>query len=214
LVDGGVVHADQWQVYLPVMLVAFACMVPFIVVAEKKQKMKQVLLFAVLLLLVGIILLGLELKSVAGITFALWVFFVAFNILEASLPSLVSKFAPAGFKGSAMGVYSTCQFLGAFVGGILGGFLSEYYSLSAVFIGVIPLLLIWAVLVWTMDTPRHLSSYRIALSAQSQENEKLESELLCLPGVHEVVIMLKDQAAYLKIDTKVFDPIKLKQINI
>ncbi len=214
LVDAGLVQADHWQVYLPVMLVAFAFMVPFIVVAEKKQKMKQVLLFAVLLLLVGIILLGLELKSVAGITFALWVFFVAFNILEASLPSLVSKFAPAGFKGSAMGVYSTCQFLGAFVGGILGGFLSEYYSLSAVFIGVIPLLLIWAVLVWTMDTPRHLSSYRIALSAQSQENEKLESELLCLPGVHEVVIMLKDQAAYLKIDTKVFDPIKLKQINI
>lgn len=213
LVDAGLMQPEHWKVYLPVMLVAFVMMVPFIIIGEKKQKMKQVLLCAVVLLMVSVALLGFELSSVWGISFALWVFFVAFNILEASLPSLVSKFAPAGFKGSAMGVYSTSQFLGAFIGGMLGGVLSEYFNLSVVFWGMLPLLFIWIALVWTMDTPRHLTSYRVALSAQSQTNAQLETQLLELPGVHEVVIMLKDQAAYLKVDSKVFDPIKLKQIN-
>lgn len=214
LVQAGLLQAEHWKVYLPVMLVAFLMMVPFIIVGEKQQKMKQVLFVAVALLFIGVILLGFELNSVVGISAALFIFFVAFNILEASLPSLVSKFAPAGFKGSAMGVYSTCQFLGAFAGGVLGGFLSEYYSLSAVFWGMSPLLLIWIGLVWTMDAPRHLSSYRVALTAHSQKNAVLENELLALPGVHEVVIMHKEQAAYLKIDNKVFEPLKIKQINL
>jgi len=213
LVEAGLVQAEHWKIYLPVMLVSFVFMVPFIIVGEKKQKMKQVLMLAVVLLLVSVALLGVELKSVAGITFALWLFFVAFNILEASLPSLVSKFAPAGFKGSAMGVYSTSQFLGAFIGGMLGGFLSEFIGLSGVFYGMIPLLLTWACLVLTMEQPRHLSGYRVGLSETGANNHNLEVELLALPGVHEVVIMQKDQAAYLKIDAKVFDSLKLKQIN-
>lgn len=214
LVKGGLVPDAHWQVYLPVMLVSFVFMVPFIIIGEKKQKMKQVLLIAVLLLIVSLMLLALELNSIAGISFALWVFFVAFNILEASLPSLVSKFAPAGFKGSAMGVYSTCQFLGAFAGGMLGGYLSEYFGLAGVFIGTLPLLLVWAVLVMTMAKPRHLSSYRVALTAQACANEQLEQDLLAVSGVHEVVIMLKDQAAYLKVDNTTFNPTSLKQINI
>lgn len=214
LVDAGLAAQAHWQVYLPVMLVSFVFMVPFIIIGEKKQKMKQVLLLAVILLLVSLILLATGLESVASISFALWVFFVAFNILEASLPSLVSKFAPAGFKGSAMGVYSTCQFLGAFAGGMLGGYLNEDFGLSGVFLGSLPLLAIWACLVFTMDKPRHLSSYRVALTEQASLNEQLERDLLALTGVHEVVIMLKDRAAYLKVDNTTFNPTSLQQINI
>ncbi len=214
LVKAGLVQASHWQVYLPVMVVAFVFMVPFIIIAEKKQKMKEVLLLAVVLLMVSLVLLGCELSSVAGISFALWVFFVAFNILEASLPSLVSKFAPAGFKGSAMGVYSTSQFLGAFAGGMLGGYLSEGFGLAGVFFGIMPLLLVWAVLVMTMEKPRHLTSYRMALKADAGPYEQLERELLAVPGVHEVVIMLKDQAAYLKVDNSTFNPTSLKQYKI
>lgn len=214
LVNAGLVQASHWQVYLPVMLVAFVFMVPFIIIAEKKQKMKEVLLMAVILLLVSLAILGMELSSVAGISFALWVFFVAFNILEASLPSLVSKFAPAGFKGSAMGVYSTSQFLGAFAGGMLGGYLSEEFGLAGVFFGIMPLLLVWVILVMTMEKPRHLTSYRMALKADAGPYEQLERELLAVPGVHEVVIMLKDQAAYLKVDNTTFNPTLLKQFKI
>jgi len=145
----------------------------------------------------------------------LWLFFLAFNILEASLPSLISKFAPAGYKGSAMGLYSTSQFLGAFVGGLLGGYMSEHVSLAGVFWGLMPLLLIWFGLVITMNRPKHLTSYMVNLNNQTMDSSHdLEDKLLALPGVDEVVIMLKEQAAYLKVDNKTFDPTKLKQINI
>jgi len=215
LLEAGMAQVDHWQVYLPVMLIAFICMVPFIIIAEKRKKMKEVLMLAVALLMVGTAWMAFSLNSLSGLIGALWLFFLAFNILEASLPSLISKFAPAGYKGSAMGLYSTSQFLGAFVGGLLGGYMSEHVSLAGVFWGLIPLLLIWFGLVITMNRPKHLTSYMVNLNNQTMDSSHdLEDKLLALPGVDEVVIMLKEQAAYLKVDNKTFDPTKLKQINI
>ena len=133
LLAAGLLQEDHWQVYMPVMLVSFLCMVPFIIIGEKKQKMKQILLVAVLLLGVSLAWIALFGNQLIGLISGLWIFFLAFNILEASLPSLISKFAPAGFKGSAMGLYSTSQFFGAFVGGVVGGVLSDYVSLACVF---------------------------------------------------------------------------------
>ncbi|MEY8205227.1 MAG: MFS transporter [Bermanella sp.] len=218
LLQSGMVQTEHWKVYLPVMISAFIFMVPFIIVAERYQKMKQVLMLAVALLVISVAGLALGIDNLTGLNgfiMALWLFFLAFNILEASLPSLISKFAPAGFKGSAMGLYSTSQFLGAFIGGLLGGYLSEYVSLAGVFWGLIPLLLLWFVLVATMAKPKHLSSYMVNLNNQDQDSSiELENRLLALPGVDEVVIMLKEQAAYLKVDNKTFDPTKLKLLNI
>ena len=215
LLQAGMEQVDHWQVYLPVMLIAFVCMVPFIIIAEKRKKMKEVLMLAVALLMLGTAWMAFSLNSLSGLIGALWLFFLAFNILEASLPSLISKFAPAGYKGSAMGLYSTSQFLGAFVGGLLGGYMSEHVSLAGVFWGLMPLLLIWFGLVITMNRPKHLTSYMVNLNNQTMDSSHdLEDKLLALPGVDEVVIMLKEQAAYLKVDNKTFDPTKLKQINI
>ncbi len=215
LLQAGMAQVDHWQVYLPVMLIAFVCMVPFIIIAEKRKKMKEVLMLAVALLMLGTAWMAFSLNSLSGLIGALWLFFLAFNILEASLPSLISKFAPAGYKGSAMGLYSTSQFLGAFVGGFLGGYMSEHVSLAGVFWGLMPLLLIWFGLVITMNRPKHLTSYMVNLNNQTMDSShELEDKLLALPGVDEVVIMLKEQAAYLKVDNKTFDPTKLKQINI
>lgn len=213
LVKAGLVQPDHWQVYLPVMVVAFICMVPFIIVGEKKQKMKEILFLAVCLLVLSLVWIGALDSSLWGLITGLWIFFLAFNILEASLPSLVSKFAPAGFKGSAMGLYSSCQFFGAFVGGIVGGFLSEFLSLAGVFWGMIPLVAIWAVLVLTMARPKHLTSYMVNLDAsQAQDSDQLEKELLDIPGVDEVVILPQEKAAYLKVDNKQFDPALLRDI--
>ncbi len=213
--QSGMVLSDHWKVYLPVMISAFVVMVPFIIVAEKYKKMKWVLTLAVGLLMVSVVWLAMGLESLEHLIMALWLFFLAFNILEASLPSLISKFAPPGFKGSAMGLYSTSQFLGAFVGGFLGGYLTEHVSLGGVFWGLMPLLLVWFALVATMAKPKHLTSYMVNLNNQDQDSVvDLENNLLELPGVDEVVIMLKEQAAYLKVDNKTFDPTKLKLLNI
>ncbi len=101
------------------------------------------------------------------------------------------------------------------MGGVLGGYLSEHLSLAGVFWGLLPLLLVWFALVATMAKPKHLTSYMVNLNNQDQDSSiELENKLLALPGVDEVVIMLKEQAAYLKVDNKTFDPTKLKLLNI
>lgn len=210
LVGAGLPQPDHWQVYLPVMLVAFVFMIPFIIVGEKKQRMKEVLLVAVVLLCLSLVWIALSEKYLVGLILGLWLFFVAFNILEASLPSLVSKFAPAGFKGSAMGLYSSSQFFGAFAGGMIGGYLSEHLSLAGVFWGMLPVMAIWLVLVITMARPRHLTSYMVNLAETNiQDSDQLEVDLLAIPGVDEVVIMPQEKAAYLKVDNKTFDPVAL-----
>lgn len=208
LMEGGLLQPEHWKVYLPVMVLAFAFMIPFIIIGEKQQKMKQVLASAVLLLAVSLVWMALAGASFWWLVAGLWVFFVAFNILEASLPSLVSKFAPAGYKGSAMGLYSTSQFFGAFVGGVLGGYLSDAFTLSAVFWGMVPLVMVWAALVLTMAKPKHLTGYMMTIG-DTQDSDQLERELLAVSGVHEVVIILEEKAVYLKVDNQAFDPASL-----
>ena len=110
-----------------------------------------------------------------------------------------------------MGLYSTSQFLGAFVGGMFGGFLSEHISLAGVFWGMTPFVVVWAIMVFTMAKPKHLTSYMVNIANTAEEDsDELETELLAIPGVHEVVMMLNEDAAYLKVDNKTFDPTRLK----
>lgn len=119
--QGGLAVDQHWQVYFPVLVVSMLLIIPAIIYAEKKAKLKPVFTIAVALLLVSQLLLGMALDSVWGTAAALLVFFAAFNLLEASLPSLISKIAPVGAKGTAIGVYSSVQFLGAFTGATAGG---------------------------------------------------------------------------------------------
>jgi MFS family permease len=117
----GVAVHDQWVVYLPVLLVSVAAMVPAIIVAEKYRRMKGVFVGAVAALVISQVMLCFGAGNLFALLMALVVFFSAFNVMEASLPSLISKVAPAEVKGTAMGVYSSLQFLGIFIGGIIGG---------------------------------------------------------------------------------------------
>ncbi|MCG8668484.1 MAG: MFS transporter, partial [Pseudomonadales bacterium] len=109
-------NQEHWKLYLPVMLVAFIFMVPLMIVAEAKRRIKEVFLLAILLLGCGLLMLYLYRDSLWQVAIGLFVYFWAFNLLEAMLPSLVSKIAPPGSKGTSMGVYSASQFMGAFVG--------------------------------------------------------------------------------------------------
>jgi len=115
----GVAVHDQWVVYhLPVLLVSVAAMVPAIIVAEKYRRMKGVFVGAVAALVISQVMLYFGAGNLFALLMALVVFFSAFNVMEASLPSLNSKVAPAEVKGTAMGVYSSLQFLGIFIGGM------------------------------------------------------------------------------------------------
>ena len=125
---------SHWQVYLPVLIASFVLMLPPIIIGEKRAKLKTVFIGAVALMLVAQILFASTIHQFWGVVISLLVYFTAFNILEASLPSLISKMAPAASKGTAMGVHSTAQSFGIFLGAVVGGYLSHRFGYSAVFI--------------------------------------------------------------------------------
>lgn len=138
-------RAGHWKVYLPVLLLSVPAMVPVIAYGERRRQMHKVLPAVVLALALIELVLAFGLASKWVIVLALWAYFSAFNILEASLPSLVSRAVPARVKGAALGVYSTSQFLGAFVGGVLGGSLFGHFGVSAVFLMSAALAGVWFV---------------------------------------------------------------------
>jgi MFS family permease len=139
-----------WQVYIPVLSLSVVVMVPCIILAEKYNHMKLVFLTAIGILALSQLGFSYLHTNFIGIVIMLFLFFTAFNILEASLPSLISKITPVDSKGTAMGVYSTAQFLGAFMGGISGGFLHQYYGIETVFIICALLTFIWLIFALTM----------------------------------------------------------------
>jgi len=151
---GGLAAAEHWKVYLPAVLVSFAFMVPAIIAAEKKDKMRPVFLSAIGLILFVQLGLFAASDSVWSLGFWLLLFFVAFNILEATLPSLVSRTAPAAAKGAALGVYNTTQAIGLFLGGALGGYIAQHFGDNAVFSACAVLALLWLAVAGTMTFPR------------------------------------------------------------
>lgn len=150
---GGLPVGEHWKIYLPAVLISFALMVPAIIAAEKYGKMKLVFNGAIVLLLVVQIGFGTFGHTVYELFFWLLLFFVAFNILEATQPSLISRIAPPHAKGAALGVYNTTQSLGLFLGGVAGGALAKHSGPDAVWLLCSVLALIWLVLGLTMNMP-------------------------------------------------------------
>ncbi|MCE9666140.1 MFS transporter [Halomonas sp. M5N1S17] len=207
LLEAGIGVERHGLTYLGIMLLAFLCMVPLVVLAEKRQRMKGMCLLAI-----GAI--AVSLAGLAGIGTGAWalfawllLFFTAFNLLEATLPSMLSKLAPAGAKGTAMGVYSTSQFLGAFLGGLLGGFLAQQWGLPAVFVGSALLAGIWWLLMLGMPAPPHLTSEVIELDEDQQDDalDTLMASFAEVAGVEDVLVVPEERLAYLKVDRRRLD---------
>ncbi len=205
----------HWYVYLPVLLIALGIMVPFVVVAEKRRRMKQVMTGAVLVLALAEFLLLLNHFSVVSIGLALLLFFIAFNVLEAILPSLIVKTADPHIKGTAMGVYSSSQFLGAFVGGVIGGSLYGHYGIEGVFGFCGMALLFWAYLVITMRNPKYLGSFMVKVGPVDEERARqLVNEMTHITGVAEVIVIPEDGIAYLKVDNQALDKNQLLAFSV
>ncbi len=196
----------HWQVYLSVLVVSVLIMLPLIVYGERYRKVKPIFLGAVVL--VGAAQFGLaELhQSLTGVVVNLVIFFTGFNLLEATLPSLISRMAPADAKGTAMGFYSTSQFLGVFLGGLLGGWLFGIGGVRAVFFFCSGASLVWLLVAAGMQSPRYLSSYLLPLGPlQAEQTLELEHRLMEIRGVKEVAVVPAEQVAYLKVDLKILD---------
>jgi MFS family permease len=202
MAKAGLAPADHWKVYLVTMLVSFAAVVPFIIYAEVKKQMKRVFMGCITVLLLAEIVLWSAGQQLWIIFAGVQLFFLAFNVMEAILPSLISKESPAGYKGTAMGVYSTGQFLGVALGGSMGGWLFQRQGAGMVFLVGAAISLIWWAVSYTLREPPYVSSLRITLSALAVKDGGLEQRLRSQPGVTEVVVVPEEQSAYVKIDTK------------
>ena len=206
IVSSSGMHENQhWHIYLPVLLGSFALMVPAIIYAEKKSKIKQVFVAAVASMLLAQLMFALSIQYFWGIVASLTLYFIAFNVLEASLPSIISKVAPAAAKGTAMGVYNTSQSLGIFVGGAFGGYLSHASGFSSVFIFCGVMMFLWLLLAFSMQAPLAVRTkmYTMNESAAQMSLESanaLKQELLKLVGVMEAAVLPQELTVILKVD--------------
>ena len=143
LVSAGMPLPEHWILYLPVVLASFALMLPPVLYADRRNAARPVMIGAIALLVAveaGFAAAGAHLALMAALLLA---FFAAFNVLEALIPSLVSRIAPAHTRGTAIGVYNTAQTLGLFVGGLAGGWIAGRYGAAAVFGACAALALVW-----------------------------------------------------------------------
>ena len=148
LEQAGFPLSSHWQIYLSVVLLSFVFMVPLLIYGEKKQRLRQVLLIAIIFLLVAEIIFT-QASSVTLIAIALLVYFVGFNLLEALQPSLVTRYAKES-KGTALGVYNTTQSIGLFSGALLGGYLMDSHGNLSVFVAGAAMLVGWLIIAWSM----------------------------------------------------------------
>ena len=189
---------QQGLVYLPLLFIGFAVAIPFIIIAEKKRKMRQVFLGAIALMTVALALLALGGQVGFGIILGLLLYFMGFNLLEATIPSWISKRAPVANKATAMGLNSSSQFFGAFVGGAMGGLLLSQpnalaWGLLAIIMAASLLLII------PIADPPYLSSTTVTIP-KNINIQDWSRQVLAVDGVDELVVMAKEQVAYLKLD--------------
>ncbi len=204
------VQQHAW-VYLATLGGSFVAMVPLIIYAERNQKVVPVFLSAIAMVALAALTIATAGSRGMPLVGAMFIFFMGFNLLEANLPSLVSKKAfPAG-KGTAMGVYSTFQFLGAFLGGAIGGVMMGAVGSSGVF-GVCALIAVsWLLLAWNMRAPRRVVDVVLTYDTARFGGEELLRELAGLKGVEDVTLIAGDGLAYLKVDGQSFDHSTLLQ---
>src|SRR5580765_3099731 len=202
LVQDGLALPQHWKLYLPVVLASFVAMVPAILYANRRNGAKAVLLASVGLLLAVEAALMFVQRSVAAIAVLMFGFFVAFNVLEAMLPSLVSRVAPAQGRGAAIGVYNTTQTLGVFFGGVIGGWVAAHHGASGVFATCAVLAAVWLALAAGMRPVRRevneVSSLTLSI-ASGVNPEGLREALASVRGVRQVEVLVHERIARIQV---------------
>lgn len=195
-------HQEMGLFYLAILSISLVVMVPCIIYAEKRHQLKRVFCSAIALLLISQIACLWLTPSSTHLFIFLTLFFIGFNVLEASLPSLISKIAPSAAKGTAMGVYNTMQSLGLFLGGAIGGWIYEQSKNGAqsIFIMGCVTLTIWLTLAISMRTPQPVKNIVLHLADDWQKDIQVtQQQLLQISGVQEAMILIEERAVYLKV---------------
>ena len=196
--------ASHGLVYLPLLIISLFFAFPSIILAEKYRKMRGIFLTAIGGIILGLLVLIFGYESKYILLAGLGLFFIAFNVMEALLPSWLSKSAPIQSKATAMGVNASSQFLGAFFGGMIGGQLLLLNN-TALGWGILSAIaIVWLLISWGLAQPRYLSSLVLRLP-EAKQTDEWTSQLLAIRGIEEVVVMSDQQFAYVKIDKQLIN---------
>lgn len=215
LSHGGLEANEQWHIYLPTLLAAFILSLVCIGMSEKQQQIKSYFLGGIAAIALSELLMWASTDNLLFVSLGICLFFAGFSLLESFLPSLISRTAPAARKGSALGIYSCSQFLGIFIGGVLGGWLYGKFSFSGVYLFCVTLALIWFALACLMQPPRYLVTQMWRVNPYMQQTwNNIAAHLHVIPGMVEVTYIAEDGMAYLKMERKTLqhpDFIRLKE---
>ena len=200
----GIPLSSHGLVYLPLLIISLFFAFPSIILAEKYRKMRGIFLTAIAGIVLGLLVLIFGYESKYVLLAGLGLFFIAFNVMEALLPSWLSKSAPIQSKATAMGVNSSSQFLGAFFGGMIGGQLLLLNNTSLGWSILAAIAVVWLLISFGLAQPRYLSSLVLPLP-ETKQTDEWTSQLLAIRGIEEVVVMSDQQFAYVKIDKQLID---------
>jgi len=216
LVEAGLVLHDHWKLYLPVVLTSFVLMVPFVLVADRGNRPKPVLLSMIGLLIAAQFTLGITGNRLTMLAALMVAFFTAFNVLEALLPSLVSRIAPVQARGTAIGVYNTLQTLGLFVGGLLGGAVAGRFGSGAVYGLCAALAALWLVIAagaTVLAEPQVNDLSVLTFSIESGvELAGLREALVRVRGVCDADVSEQERVARLKVVSGDWDEGSVKKL--
>ncbi len=205
-------NLQQVVFYTSVLLISFVLALPLIVISEKRRKLKPIFLIAVLAMASSIVGIALFPLTAVLLSLLLLIFFTAFTLLEASLPSLVSKISPLQKRGTAMGIYSSSQFLGIFVGGSVGGLIFATFGLRSLLFSAAGLIFLWLLFALKMKKPPYLSTLIFKQpKVSSKKLENLVKKLNEVPGVHEIALASSEALIYVKCDRKIISESELRK---
>ncbi|KJV44830.1 MFS transporter [Acinetobacter indicus] len=208
----GLPLSSHGWVYLPLLVLSLFFAFPSIILAEKYRKMRGIFLTAIGGIILGLIVMIFGFESKYILLIGLGLFFIAFNVMEALLPSWLSKAAPIQSKATAMGVNASSQFLGAFFGGMIGGQLLLLNNTAMGWSILTAVAIIWLLMSFGLAQPRYLSSMVFRLPDAKQTDE-WTSQLLAIHGIEEVVVMSEQQVAYIKVDKQQIDDAARQQLT-
>jgi len=198
--------AEHSWIYLATMVAAVILMLPMIIFAEKKRQHSRVMLAGVMLIAVVQFSFGMFHFPLAIVVIAMIVYFTGFNLMEALLPSMISRIAPLSGKGTALGVYSTSQFAGAFLGGPIAGLIMQYKGMDGVYLVGAFMAILWAILLLGLKNPPALTSYTLTMPDVAKDAfPSLIDEIKAIEGVSEAIALPEAGAVYLKVDKDQLD---------
>ena len=200
----GVPVARHWTLYLPTVLASFVILVPAIIWAERKSRLKPLFLAAIVTLIASQAIFLAQSDLMWVLVGGLFVFFAAFNLLEALLPSLVSRIAPPAAKGAALGVFNTAQSIGAATGSAIGGAIALHFGAVGVYMSCVVLAIVWWLWARSMQPPPVVALREYAVG-DHVDPDWLRAQLLALPGVREASVEAERRMAYVKVNLALWD---------